>query len=184
MWWLIAAAAAVSAMNSLNKGNAEISQWEGRERAQRFNAAVRRSQADSVAQSSSAREDQVRRQTRLALGSNQAWMGQSGTGTGGSNADVAAQNQVFAELDALNVRYEGSLQRHNLMLEAMGEDAAADVSHEQAHYASRGKTLGFVGSFLGSASMGYGYGGGGLGGTGISGGSNAVGGFGGGPTVT
>lgn len=159
--WLLAAGAVVGGMNALNKGNAEIAQWEGRERAQRFNAAVRRSQAQSVNESYGQREEQVRRQARMRLGTTNAWLGQSGTGQGGSNADVAAQNQVFAELDALNVRYEGALIHDNLMREALGEDMAADVSHDQAHYASRGKTLGFVGSFLGAGAQSYGYAGGG-----------------------
>lgn len=159
--WLLAANAVVNGMNSLNQSNSEIAQWEGRERGQRFNAAVRRSQAQATSASADLREEQQRRGARLALGSTAAMLGQSGTGTGGSNADVQAQNQLFAEMDALNIRYEGQLQRHNLLLEAQGEDAAADVSHDQASRASKAKGWGFFGALLGAGAKGYGYGGGG-----------------------
>lgn len=159
---LLAGAALLRGLGSLNQSNAEQAQWKGRERAQRFNAAVLRSQAATTSDAYSAREDQQRRAARLALGASDAWLGASGTGTGGSNADVSAQNAVMAELDALNVRYEGQLRRHDLLMEAAGQDIGAESSHTQANYVSKGKALGFVGAMLGplSAGLGYGFGGG------------------------
>lgn len=59
----------------------------------------------------SAREETLRRNIRLALGRQRAAVAQSGTGFGGSNEALMAQSTAGGELDALNLRYQGQLER-------------------------------------------------------------------------
>jgi hypothetical protein len=65
--------------------------------------------ARQVGNQTAANEAQVRREARQTLGAQSAAIAESGTGFGGSNALIAAQDAALAELDALNIRYGGRL---------------------------------------------------------------------------
>ena len=62
--------------------------------------------ADQVIAETGAAEEAQRRQATQALAKMQAAQAQSGL-VGGSTADVYRQSAIDAELDALNIRYEG-----------------------------------------------------------------------------
>lgn len=87
-------------------------------RALRFSALAARRRAEVAQTGYGLREEQLRRESRLALGKQRAAMAQSGVGLDGSNADVERQSQIFAELDALNIRYQGQLESSALLEQA------------------------------------------------------------------
>ena len=74
-----------------------------------FSAQVARENARAVGDQSAARETALRRETGQMLGAQRAAIAESGTGLGGSNGLIAAQDSALAELDALTERYEGRL---------------------------------------------------------------------------
>jgi len=63
-------------------------------------------------------EEAQRRKSRQIMGEQAAAMAQSGTGLGGSNALLTRQSAVDAELDALNIRYQGLLKSSALKAQA------------------------------------------------------------------
>ncbi|NBB17660.1 hypothetical protein GVN21_20055 [Caulobacter sp. SLTY] len=68
---------------------------------------------------SAAREEAVRRESREVLGAQAAAIAESGAGLGGSNRLLMQQDAGLAELDALNVRYEGALVQRQYENEAL-----------------------------------------------------------------
>ena len=56
-------------------------------------------------------EEQVRRESRQVLAVQRAAVAESGGGFGGSHRLLMAQDAALAELDALNVRHDGALNR-------------------------------------------------------------------------
>lgn len=95
----------------LMQGNAE-------KKAANYNAAILESNADQATREAGAREEAQRRDAAFQLGRQRAAIAQSGGGFGGSAADVMRQSASLAELDALNIRYEGDLRRRGLLAEA------------------------------------------------------------------
>jgi hypothetical protein len=85
-----------------------------------YHADVATQNARTAGQQASVEEERVRRESRQFLGQQAAAIAQSGTGLGGSNADVMRQDAALAELDALNVQYAGDLERRGLLQEAAG----------------------------------------------------------------
>lgn len=75
-------------------------------------------EAAAVGQQTGAAENQFRRQSRELLSQQVAAIGESGIGYGGSSAEVMQQSAIDAELDALNIRYEGELRRQGLKQQA------------------------------------------------------------------
>jgi hypothetical protein len=71
--------------------------------------------ADITSAQANAREEDVRREARQKLGASRAAIAQSGTGLLGSNSDIYSQQARDAEMDALNVRYSGNLERTGLL---------------------------------------------------------------------
>lgn len=59
----------------------------------------------------SAREEMLRRSARQALGRQRAAIAESGTEFSGTNLDLIGQSTASAELDALNLRYAGAIER-------------------------------------------------------------------------
>lgn len=59
----------------------------------------------------SAREETLRRGIRSQLGRQRAQIAESGTGFGGTNLQLQRQSTAASELDVLNLRYQGELER-------------------------------------------------------------------------
>lgn len=88
-------------------GNAADGQASAAQRT--FSRKVAEGNARMVGDQAAAREQQLRRESAQVLGAQRAAVAESGTGTGGSNGLIMAQDSALAELDALNTRYEGAL---------------------------------------------------------------------------
>lgn len=87
------------------------------------NAAALGQQAH-VAQSQGYADEQTqRRQSAQVLGEQAAAIAQAGGGTGGTSAKVAEQSGINAELDALNIRYGGTMKASGLMAQAAAAKA-------------------------------------------------------------
>lgn len=95
------------------------------------------------------REDAQRRMARRFLGEQRAAFGQSGTGTGGSAADVMAQSARDAELDALTIRYEGDLRARGMKAEAEAARFAGRQAKRQGYFQAAGTLLGAAGDYYG-----------------------------------
>lgn len=108
---LMLASGAVQAVGSIVQGNAANA-------AAKANAAALEQQAEAENRAAGAREETQRRQNRQFLGAQRAALAQAGIGVEGSAYDIARQSAINAELDALNIRYEGQLRSNKLRNEA------------------------------------------------------------------
>lgn len=136
MQFITIASTIFSAVSAISRGNQQAQQvqhqsqveavrYESAAQANEYDAAIARKRAETARIGAGLQEDQQRRRARLEAGARRAAIAQSGTGFGGSNLDVDRQSQIFAEMDALNIRYQGSL-------EAKGLEDSADLSDWQA----------------------------------------------------
>lgn len=114
----------------------------------RFSAASARRKAEIVRSGYGQLEEQQRRQARLEAGKRRAAIAQSGTGFDGSNADVERQSQIFAELDALNIRYQGELEYGALTEQAYQYDLAAGGIGSMASAEAAASRFNIAGTFL------------------------------------
>jgi hypothetical protein len=102
-------------------------------------------------------EEALRRQTGRFLGSQAAAVAQSGTGMGGSNADVMAQSARDAELDALTLRYEGDLKAKGLLADGRSQRFQGNQAKKAGYWRAAGSLLGSVGNYYGAAPPAYSY---------------------------
>lgn len=79
---------------------------------------VLNNQARAVGAQTVQAEEAQRRESRDFLAKQTAAIGQAGIGYGGSAADLQQQSAIDAELDALNIRYEGLTRMQGLKTEA------------------------------------------------------------------
>lgn len=109
-----------------------------------FSSRVARENARTVGDQSAMRQEAMRRQSDQMLGAQAAAIAESGTGMGGSNGLIAAQDAALAELDALTERYEGRLKmaEYDNQADLLG---AEQVSGMQRVFGKRG--LGALSSF-------------------------------------
>ena len=144
---LMLVSAGVSAMGSIQEGQAAKAQADAQAKASEYNAAVTRIQADVARQQAGAREEQQRRGARQVMGRQRAAIAQSGVGFIGSALDIAEQSAAAAELDALTMRYEGELAARGLLAQAEGDlygakvQRAAGKQAQTAGYLQAGSTL-------------------------------------------
>lgn len=116
------AGGAFNAVGALIQGRQARNEIDVQRDIQQFNNKVTEQNAALAGQQASAREEQQRRESRNILGTQRAAIAQSGVGFGGSSADIIRQSETSAELDALNIRYAGVLERMGLLNElAMGK---------------------------------------------------------------
>jgi len=104
---LAAASTGLQVASSITAGNAAA-------RSANWNAAQMDSQALRTLRVVNAQEDQLRAQQAKELGRERAAWGQSGLGFGGSALDAMIESARNAELDALNLRYGGTVQANDL----------------------------------------------------------------------
>lgn len=135
------ASAVLSVMGAISGGQQRSAQYEAQQRANEYNAAVGRQRAESALQVSNVKEDQQRREAAFIIGKQRAASAQAGLGLSGSAADVERQSEVMAELDALNIRYEGQMKAHGYLAGAAQEDYAGSVAGYSASSARSGGYL-------------------------------------------
>lgn len=112
---------------------AQASQFESQANAAQYNAQIQRQQAETIGQQTSMREDLQRKQARAQMAAMTAAGAQSGVDiTQGSAIDVFRQSLYDAEMDALNVRYEGDLNRTGMINQASLTDWEGAVAGNNA----------------------------------------------------
>ena len=154
---LMLVAGATQAVGAIAAGNAQAAQYDAQAQAARYNADIQRQQAEAVGQQTAAREDLQRKQARQILGRQVAAGAQSGVNiTTGSAADVFRSSLYDAEMDALNIRYEGDLNRIGLINQASLSDWDAQVAKKNSRSAQRSGYLNAATSLAGAAAGAYG----------------------------
>lgn len=150
-------AAVLQGLQGFQKGSQESKQYMAQSSAKRWNAAYLRQEAEQAQAVSGAQEEQSRFMSRIARGERNALIGQSGTGFGGSNADMEHQSEVLAELDALNIRYAGNEASRRLRTQATLDDYFAKLDVGNAENAKEGAWMGLAsGAVSGGSKYFYG----------------------------
>lgn len=142
------------AVGALVQGRQERNAIDVQRDIEQFNIKVEKQNAALVAQQTSAREEQQRRESRQLLGTQRAAIAQSGVGFGGSSADIIRQSTASAELDSLNVRYAGDLERMGILNSiAMREFNDANLKHA-GKVAMRMRWVNAASAFVGGGNIG------------------------------
>ena len=141
------------AIGALVQGRQQRNEIDRQRDIEQFNIKVGEKNAELSAQQTSAREEEVRRRARRALGSQRAAIAQSGTGDGGSNAAIVQQSTTNAELDALNVRYSGALERMGILNDVTMRKYNDAVLRKQGKMAMRMRWFNAVSAFFGSSGV-------------------------------
>lgn len=101
--------------------------------AQQYKANVEKMNADTAHQQANQAEEAQRRRFRALQAEAIAGMAQSGTDpTSGSNLLVLQQNETLAQLDALNIRYQGEQQARGLLAQSTLSEWNATASKYNA----------------------------------------------------
>lgn len=138
-----ALAAGAGAIGSIYAGQAQAS-------SENYQADVASQNARIARQQANAREEQLRRDTGMALGEQRASAAQSGFDSSvGSFAALQMESAGNAELDALTTRYQGQLQSLSFENEARGHRANAKTAKTQGYLNAFG-TLASAGARYGS----------------------------------
>lgn len=156
-------------MGAISKARTERRNYEAQASALEYNAEVSRQQAGSALSESAAAQLAQNRQARAVMARSRAAGVQAGIGTGGSLSDVLGQSETLAELDRLNIAYEGTMKARGFLTQADLDTFNAGRARANAKSATRqgyfsavtsalSAYAGAGGSFGGGASGG-GYGG-------------------------
>lgn len=151
------AATAVSAYSAYQGGKAQEAGYKAQAQADEYNATIQSQNAAVARQQANAREEAQRRQARQVLGEQRAALSQAGIGLSGSAADIYGQSAANAELDALNIRYEGELDSRGLLAQSELSTYQGKVSGMNAKSAKQAGTLSAASTALSGASQAYGY---------------------------
>lgn len=156
---LIMAAAGAQALGTIMQANSQAAMLESQSTAARYNAEVSRQQGTAALQVSTQQQLALRRQQNQQLGRQRAAAAQSGVGLGGSNADLLEQSETLAELDVLNLAYEGALKARGFALQSEMDEFQSRVYQSQVGPTKRAGYLSAIGSLAGGYSRSYGKGG-------------------------
>lgn len=143
---------AVSAVGAIQQGQAAKAQARSKAQANEYNAKVREMQASVEREQASRREERQRRRARQIQGAQRAAISQAGIGLMGSALDIEEQSAVNAEMDALNIRYEGERNAIGMLNDARLEEYYADANREAGSNAMKGAYLSAGASILSGAS--------------------------------
>lgn len=155
--WMLIASTAVATYSSVQAGNAQEAGYKAQANADKYNATMEAQNATVARQQANAREEAQRRQARQVLGEQRAALSQAGVGLSGSAADIYGQSAANAEIDALNIRYEGELQGRGLMAQSELSNYQGKVSGMNAKTAKQAGYINAASDILSGASKGYGY---------------------------
>lgn len=154
---LAAVGTAFNVLGAISQANTTAENYQQSAAMNEYNAAVSRNQSASALSESSAAQAAQRRRARELLGEQRAGIAQSGTGFGGTNADLLERSQTLAELDALNLAYEGDLKSKGFLSQSNIEDVNAATNRRNAGTA---RTSGYIGAgralLVGAGSYGRG----------------------------
>lgn len=139
---------AMTAFGAVTQGLQQSGQYKAQANAAEYNANTERDQARAAGAVGANNEAQQRRENALFAGKQFAAAGESGIGLEGSASDVMRQSAKFAEMDALNKRYEGQIARTGYLNQAQNDEYAAKVYRRNANAAIYGGFLGAGTSIL------------------------------------
>jgi hypothetical protein len=157
--WLIPAGLSIAGtlLNTVGKvqqAGADADMLEQRAAGSQFDAEMARLFGEDSLRTSTAAQLAQRRGSRNLLAVQKAAIAQAGIGTGGSAADVVRESAANAELDALNIAFEGRSRFLNAMLRAGQEDRNTRYLREAASRTRRaGGVSGFASLLTGASSF-------------------------------
>jgi len=128
-----AAATAVAAASAVSQRNTQKNIAEA-------NAEAARKSAETERMQGTERQNALRRRIALITGTQNAAIAQSGTGFGGSAADVMKQSAINSEFDVLTTKYESELRARGFGVQAANEMFAG----RRAAAAGRGEAIGSI----------------------------------------
>lgn len=137
------ASTAFQVLGALSSAGQASANYKAQAQASEYNAAVARNNAQAARQESTAAQIAQQRRGRQILGAQRAATSQSGVGFGGSSGDLLEQSGTFAELDALNLAYEGEVRASGFMAQSDLDSYYARVSKTNA---SSARTSGYLGA--------------------------------------
>ena len=132
-----AVSTAFSVIGAISDANSRSDAYENQAAWNNYNATIDRQNADAALQQSASEQGRQNRRARQILGEQRAASLQSGTGAGGSNADLLDQSATLAELDMLNIAYEGQMRARGHEIQAQGEDYSSRTNRSNARNARR-----------------------------------------------
>lgn len=150
------AAMAITAYGKYQEGQAQEEAAKSQSQAAEYNATVSTQNAQIARNNASIREEVQNRKSRSILAQQFAGTAQAGIGFSGTAVDVFSQSETMAELDALNIRYEGDLQSRGLLAEAAGERYQSQAALVNGKNASSAANISAAGTLLQGAA-GYKY---------------------------
>lgn len=139
--WMMVASTVIGTGATVTSGIQQSNQAEAE-------ADLANQNAKAAAQQAAAAEDATRRRSRSILARQRAAIAESGIGFGGSSEVLQQDSAVQAELDALNVRYEGRLR-------GLGLRADANIASQRGRNAMTGSVLSATGQLLGGGADAY-----------------------------
>jgi hypothetical protein len=122
-----AAGAAVGTVSSLEAASAQ-------EKAQKYNAAVARNQAQSAQQQAQMEANRIRQHNRLIAGKQRSAILKSGVDISGSAVDVMYDSAIQGEWDALIALYTGKMQSDNLEASARLSQFQGSTARQMGYY--------------------------------------------------
>lgn len=144
------AAAAIAIVGALVQGRQQANEMRQQAKAQQYQAQVERNAAAQAAQQAGAEQERARRESRQILGEQRVGIAQSGTAFSGSNLDIIRQDTINAELDALNIQYEGEVRRRGLLNQAEASEYNARQLRTSAKNVMRTRWLNALGAGVGA----------------------------------
>lgn len=148
------AAVGFQALGAIQSANTQAANQRAIAQASDYNAQVARNSAEAAMIASTSQQTAQNRQARQLAGRQRAAAAESGLGMGGSNRDVIDQSGTLAELDQLNLAYEGTLKANGFMAQSELDSFNAQMARRNA---SAARTQGFLqaGAAIGQGLMSY-----------------------------
>jgi hypothetical protein len=140
------ASTAIQAVGAIQQGNAQSESYNRQAQASDYNAAVDKQQAETALQVSTANQLDQRRKARQILGQQRASAAQAKVGLGGQTQDLLERSETLAELDALNIAYDGMLKSRGFSTQAELDTFQAGAMRENASSAKRSGYMGALGA--------------------------------------
>lgn len=153
--YIYAAAAAATAVGTVNASRAQAAAQQSNAAMEEYNATIAQQNADVAHRNAGAREDALRREADAKLAKQRAAIAQSGFDPGsGTLGLVQEQSADNAELDALMIRYAGNLEARGYNSERVLDQYRSTALKSQARDTTRG---GYVSAGAGLLTSGSSY---------------------------
>ena len=131
----VPAIVAAEAGSTILSGIGEYKQYRNAAREDKYRADVADVNAANTERQTTAAVGQQQQRAGELLGEQRAAIAQSGFGSTGTMVDIARQSGAGAELDAMNIRYEGNIKKQNFETEAEMARWSAKRNRSAANFA-------------------------------------------------